>query len=215
VKDFFVVHYYMNFPIEIIDEILNKLDRKEAFRIANSLNKSYHNSRIRDYFLLNAPETSLDEASRKGHVDLLKWYLEQKTVPLKELKYSTRAIGYAAENNHIHVLKWWFTEGKKAGLQVCYDEYAVEAATRKGHLDVLKFFHDNNIPMKWKVCPEKIALSMGHEKLVKWWISSGQLRIWAKWENEAFLARPDWSNSNLHSSNFLLGGVLNRVQILI
>jgi len=131
----------------------------------------------RKKMLLSMKATSPDQASRKGQIDLLEWWLHDSGIDLQRFSthYTSKAIGYAAENGHLDVLRWWRSVAFRHGLPFKYDKYAIDKANERGNRAVLQWWKDHHMPFVYTKCPLDVALSHKRWDVVDWWMNvSGQ-----------------------------------------
>lgn len=128
----------MILPIEILEKILILLSAETTYRIAVQLNLTY----VRNQCLPRVSRLSIDEASRKGIVQVLDWWSESG----HKFSYTNGAMDCASVRGHIEVLEWW----KTSGLELKYSELAMDRASENGHIAVLEW---------WKACGLKLIYS--------------------------------------------------------
>jgi hypothetical protein len=172
-------------PVELWDHIFTLLfksldtDEKskqtQAFLCANGVNRYVrYATRIVRRTMMIGMGVTMDNASRKGQLDLLDWWLNGSGFSRETLfdsHYTSKAIGFAAENNLVNILTWW----RKSSLPLKYDNYALEKATENGNKEVLHWWKENNLEFHYVKSPLDIARERGHWEVVEWWIRiSGQ-----------------------------------------
>ncbi|TMW68231.1 hypothetical protein Poli38472_007903 [Pythium oligandrum] len=74
----------------------------------------------------------MDFAARNGHLDILQWLNDTKTLN----RCSTRAMDDAAKNGYLAIVQW-LHENRQEGCTV----KAMDGAAMNGHLDVLQWLH--------------------------------------------------------------------------
>jgi len=94
---------------------------------------------------------SMDDASGKGHVDVLQWWLDSEL----KLKFTNDALINAAEKGRIDVLNWWkkyFPEFVKKFMKEYNsspDDYDIlKKISQKGFLDVLNWLKVEKFQLK-------------------------------------------------------------------
>ena len=118
-------------------------------------------------------------ASRFGHLDVLKWLVEESKLTIDFTAVSNWPVQLAAENGHLDVVKWLVKESGQAVDITDHDNLALQLAAENGHLDVVKWLVEesgqavdvtavSNRAVRW-------AAGSGHLGVVRWLVEeSGQ-----------------------------------------
>ena len=93
-------------------------------------------------------------AARAGHLDALKWALDNGC------PWDEATCAEAARGGHLHVLKWLRDDGCP------WDEDTCSNAAREGHLQMLKWARENGCPWNERTCSN--AAHGGHLQVLKW-----------------------------------------------
>ncbi|TGZ83953.1 hypothetical protein EX30DRAFT_393493 [Ascodesmis nigricans] len=117
-----------------------------------------------------SPE-ALDEASRKGHLPVLEWWLES-SLPLR---YGL-VMDLASSSSHLHILEWW----KNSGLQLEYGKRALTAASNKGLVEVLEWWKSSGLRLVYDKEVLVEATKHNRVEVLEWWKGSG-LRVEYSW----------------------------------
>jgi len=114
---------------------------------------------------------TINGASAQGYVNILDWWLKNKTDKLVRLqfKYDQDAIRCASEHGHVKVLDWWLKANRETGLELKYDKLAMDWASIKGHIHVLDWWKSSGLELKYS----KLAFKMVSIKTLNWWKNSG------------------------------------------
>jgi hypothetical protein len=132
--------FHMKLPLELVDLCLLCIqDPVPRFRIVVALRRTF----VRDKTLPLLPSASVDEASRRGLVDLLQCWRESGL----EMQWSSRVMDIASWLGHIAVLEWW----KTSGLEMKWSSRAMNLASSQGRVDVLQWWKQSGLEMKWRV----------------------------------------------------------------
>ena len=155
------INFFPSFSFEIMQHAVDIYSSKGDINsldiwLKNSLKNNIFDETFEKYYT----ESSLNNASTNGHINVLNWWLnayKEKKIILKynelslvggnisvldwwfnsglELKYDVRAIDNASNNNKKEVLDWWYNKYKEGKLEFKYSENS---------LDNIKF-DDNNL----------------------------------------------------------------------
>lgn len=126
---------------------------------------------------------SARNATRRGHLDVLKWAVANGC-PL-----DGTACDEAAAGGRLEVLEWLRTSGCPWGVRTC------AFAAREGHLDILKWLVASGCPWDSSVC--SCAASGGRLDILQWARANGC--PWNEWTCEAARRHPDilqWARAN-------------------
>lgn len=172
-------------PVEIWEKIFHSLRdlvfsqkdidiQRKAFFVTNGTNRYLRNctKSIRRDYLLKLPTTSIDSASGKGNIDLLRWWVEESEIPRTRLSsyYTSSAIHDAAANDLVNVLDWW----KSSELPLKYGSEVLEIVTQKGNTKVLDWWKRNRMPFRFRKSPMDVAQRVGRWDMVKWWLMESE-----------------------------------------
>src|SRR5690349_19355389 len=114
-------------PIEIFDQILLAInDPLLTFKIAVAFRRTF----VRDACIPSITQCSMDQASRKGRVDVLQWWKESGL----ECEWTYKSMDRASQNGHVDVLQWW----KESGLECEWTYKSMDRASQNGHVEVLQ-----------------------------------------------------------------------------
>jgi hypothetical protein len=163
--------YQVTLPNEIVCKIIQVLwtscqydanHRYKAFCAGATMRATYY---LRRNMLMEMTETCMDEASRKGHLDLLDWWKTETRLTLVDLahRYTTKSITFAAMNGRLDVLDWW----KGSGLKLkCDADSICSAASSK----VLDWWKQNDMPFLYcNKSPVDVAMTSGKWDIIEWW----------------------------------------------
>src|SRR6478735_6456241 len=147
-----------NFPAELIEHIITFLPVKSQFRVANAL-RFLH---IRDSCIPYLPFASMNNASKKGQIELLQWWKDSG----KRCEYNDFAMDYASLNGHVHILQWWI----ESGLECKYSVFAMDWASQNGHVHILQWWWDKrDFELKYSNVAIDHASENGHVEVLEWW----------------------------------------------
>jgi hypothetical protein len=116
---------------------------------------------------------AITNASTKGNINILDWWLNAHKKHDLPLKYNENAINLASAYNKVKVLEWWL----KSELELKYDEGAIDLASNKCSIDSLNWWLDNYKNNKVKFLYTSKAIDNAkldkekYMKLIKWWNS--------------------------------------------
>ncbi len=103
------------------------------------------------------PFNLMDLAAENGHLEVVKWFHENRTEGCSDF-----AMNLAAANGHLEVIKW-LHENRTEGASV----YAMCWAAQYGHLELVKWLHKNRTEgcTRWAM---DHAAQNGHLDIVIW-----------------------------------------------
>ncbi|TYZ68356.1 hypothetical protein PybrP1_005383, partial [[Pythium] brassicae (nom. inval.)] len=113
---------------------------------------------LHDRGLARATDAWMESAARAGHLDIVKWILENFPGRVS----ASSAMDDAAANGHLEVVKW-LHENRSEGCTT----NAMDGAAANGHIDLVKWLHEN----RSEGCTTRAmddAAAHGHLKVVKW-----------------------------------------------
>ncbi len=106
-----------------------------------------------------------DVAASLGYLEAMKY---------SNLKYSWKAIEWAASAGHLNVIKWIHDKGL-VELDYSADSWAMDLAAKNGHVEVFKFLHkneSNKYGTRWNASHSGLALTYatrnGHLQMVQY-----------------------------------------------
>lgn len=140
-----------------------------------SLNPESQNDSGFSGFIFKYSFLAIDEASRNGHIHILKWFKNSGF----ELIYSHKAIDEASRNGHLYILKWF----RKLSLEsnsfhkFNYCHLAIDNASANGHLHILKWFKKSGYQFIYSNRAIDEASSNGHVNILEWWKCNSQSNI--------------------------------------
>jgi len=117
-------------------------------------------------FRLKVIFSAIDQASAKGYIDVLQWWLENKG---SAMPYTHCAINEAAKRGNISVLRWWVG----SGLELKYSDEAILSACQNGHIGVLTLFKRSKIIRSYVPYALETASESGQIEVLDWWKRSG------------------------------------------
>lgn len=80
-------------------------------------------------------------AAEYGHLNILKWLVEQGEDAGHTNKKGYTVLQVAAQNGHLNVIQWLVEQGSDIQQTDDYDRNLVGLAAKSGHLDVIKWLH--------------------------------------------------------------------------
>lgn len=156
-------------PPEIFDAVLEMLPVRDRFRLAVHFRRIH----VRDQCLAVLPECTMDEASSRGNVDLLNWWVRSG----RTLCWTDDAMDYASANGHVNVLDWWLM----SGLECRYTPWGLGEAARWRRLDVLDWWNENSgqrcLECNWDYAFAQISTIYGQEVL-DWFYTNKYSFLW-------------------------------------
>lgn len=108
--------------------------------------------------------SSMDNASLKGHVHVLQWWLDSGL----PLKYSEAALEHASARGHIAVLDWW----KESQLPLKIGR-VMELASGSGQIPILSWWVQSGLDFKYDRVSMYNASCSGRIDSLEWWAHSG------------------------------------------
>ncbi|KAJ1540468.1 hypothetical protein HK405_011325, partial [Cladochytrium tenue] len=90
--------------------------------------------------VLPAYRLVLDEASSKGHVAVLDWWVHRSGFRLDWLE---KSMDMASNEGHIDVLNWWIA----SGLELKWTEHALDRPTAELRLEVLDWWMQSGLKL--------------------------------------------------------------------
>lgn len=161
-------HAPMRLPWELVDLCLLWLpDAVQRFRVAVALRREF----VRNSTLPQLPSASMDNASRRGLVELLQCW---KCSGL-EMTFDPFVMDSASDAGHVQVLEWW----KQSGLEMKWSNWAMDWASAEGHLPVLQWWRDSGLQLKWSSNTMDYASDTGQTAVLHWWKNSGLEMKWS------------------------------------
>eukprot|EP00616_Rhizochromulina_sp_CCMP1243_P016234 CAMPEP_0118967390 /NCGR_PEP_ID=MMETSP1173-20130426/4776_1 /TAXON_ID=1034831 /ORGANISM="Rhizochromulina marina cf, Strain CCMP1243" /LENGTH=357 /DNA_ID=CAMNT_0006916349 /DNA_START=343 /DNA_END=1416 /DNA_ORIENTATION=+ len=106
------------------------------------------------------PSKCIGCAARYGHVDVVRYFVEEEGTPFPDDTCQT-----AAEGGYLELLQWLRERGAP------WDERTCMKAAKKGHLEVLRWARENGCP--WDVRTYNAAKDMKRTEVLQWAISNG------------------------------------------
>jgi hypothetical protein len=108
------------------------------------------------------PPRPLDDATRRGYFDLVRWCHEQGC-PFWDNRSAARN---AAESGDVAQMAWVL---QQPGTRLC--ERAMKAAAMEGHTAMCHYLHEQQCP--WGSSSVRTAAFQGHAELLSWMMDNG------------------------------------------
>lgn len=125
---------------------------------------------------LQYTEKVADEASGKGNIAVLDWWLHRSGKPVY---YSEKAMFLASKNGEIGALIWW----EHCGLKVSYTTDVLVFAADRGHTHVLFWWLRAMFPIKNCINEADWVALGGHALVLAWFNDSHTKTYESTWRN--------------------------------
>jgi len=126
--------------------------------------------------LANGPDTTIVEASKHGHIDVVKTLLEKGVDINTKDEYGYTALSYAALKGHAEVVDLLIEYGADTNARNHWGGTALVQAVFFGHVDIAKILIDNGANMNVNIQGDSLvvyAAKNGYEDLVDHLINNG------------------------------------------
>uniref|UniRef100_A0A6C0E5W6 Ankyrin repeat protein n=1 Tax=viral metagenome TaxID=1070528 RepID=A0A6C0E5W6_9ZZZZ len=124
---------------------------------------------ILEWYLINNPSFKfsnqiLNETIKCGQIKTLEWCRERNLVPI-----DLPILDIGSAEGHLEVLVWL----QKSGLPCKYSEMAMDDASYYGHIDVLEWWLNSGLSLKYSEMALEHASWMSNINVLAWWKNSG------------------------------------------